>query len=80
MLEKDLEIYDIWEVLILNYYIMSMSTNVRGYVSPENEKYKKQSFKSYDGPCITIACCEAGVSELPKETAEYFGSKYPDLY
>ena len=23
---------------------------------------------------------EAGISELPKETAEYFGSKYPEKY
>lgn len=52
---------------------MSMSTNVIGYVSPENEKYKKHAK-------VLKACCEAGVSELPKETAEYFGSKYPNLY
>ena len=32
-----------------------MSTNVRGYISPENEKYKKHAK-------VLKACCEAGVS------------------
>ena len=52
---------------------MGMSTHVTGFVSPENENYKKHSK-------VLIACIEAGISELPKETAEYFGSKYPEKY
>lgn len=45
---------------------MGMSTHVKGFVSTENENYKKHSK-------VLIACIEAGISELPKETAEYFG-------
>jgi len=52
---------------------MGMSTHVMGFVSPENEKYKKHSK-------VLIACIEAGISELPKETAEYFNFKYPEKY
>ena len=52
---------------------MGMSTHVIGFISPENENYKKHSK-------VLIACIEAGISELPKETAEYFGSKYPEKY
>ena len=52
---------------------MGMSTHVTGFVSPENENYKKHSK-------VLIACIEAGISELPKETAEYFGSEYPEKY
>ena len=52
---------------------MSMSTSVIGFVSPENDKYQKHAK-------VLNACIEAGVSELPKETAEYFGSKYPEKY
>jgi hypothetical protein len=51
---------------------MGMSTKITGFVSPENENYKKQSK-------VLIACLEAGIKELPKETAEYFGNKYPYL-
>lgn len=32
------------------------------------------------GAKVLNACIEAGISELPKETAEYFGSKYPEQY
>jgi hypothetical protein len=52
---------------------MGMSTRITGFVSSENENYKKHSK-------VLIACVEAGISELPKETAEYFGSKYPEEY
>jgi len=52
---------------------MGMSTYVTGFVSPENENYKKHAK-------VLIACIEAGISELPKETAEYFGSKYCEKY
>lgn len=50
---------------------MGMSTNITGFVSPENENYKKHCK-------VLTACIEAGIEELPKETAEYFGSKYPE--
>ena len=52
---------------------MSMSTRITGFVSPENDNYKKHSR-------VLIACIDAGIKELPKETAEYFGSKYPEQY
>ena len=52
---------------------MGMSTRITGFVSPVNENYKKHSK-------VLIACIEAGIRELPKETAEYFGSKYPEQY
>ena len=50
-----------------------MVDGVKGFVSPENENYKKHAK-------VLIACIEAGISELPKETAEYFGSKCPEEY
>jgi hypothetical protein len=52
---------------------MAMTTNVTGFVSPEDENYKKHSK-------VLIACIEAGVSKLPIETAAYFGSEYPGKY
>ena len=52
---------------------MGMSTRIIGFVSPENETYKKHAK-------VLNACAEAGISELPKETAEYFGSEYPEKY
>lgn len=52
---------------------MGMSTQIVGFVSEDNETYKKHSK-------VLIACSEAGIDELPKETATYFGSKYPELY
>jgi hypothetical protein len=54
---------------------MGMSTYVTGFVSPNNETYKKH--------CKVLrACIDAGIYELPSETADYFGSKYPseDLF
>lgn len=50
-----------------------MSTYITGFVSPENETYKKHSK-------VLLACADAGIEEMPKETAEYFGSKYPEKY
>lgn len=50
-----------------------MSTCVTGYTSKENSIYKKHS-------AVLRACIDAGVSELPKETAEFFDSTYPELY
>ena len=52
---------------------MGMSTRVIGFVSPNDENYKKHSK-------VLIACIEAGIKELPKETANYFGSTYPEEY
>lgn len=52
---------------------MGMSTAITGFVSPENENYKKHAK-------VLNACFEAGILELPKETAVYFGSKYPEKY
>lgn len=52
---------------------MGMSTHITGFVSPENETYKKHSK-------VLLACVDAGIKEMPKETAEYFGSKYPEKY
>ena len=52
---------------------MGMSTNVTGFVSEDNETYKKHAK-------VLIACNEAGIKEMPKETAEYFGETYPEKY
>ena len=52
---------------------MGMSTRVVGFVSPENETYKKHAK-------VLRACIEAEISELPKETAKYFGTKHPEEY
>lgn len=49
---------------------MGMSTHVIGFVSPENENYKKHAK-------VLLACIDADIKELPKETAEFFDSKYP---
>lgn len=52
---------------------MSMSTHVKGFIPATDPTYIKHSR-------VLVACCEAGIKELPKETAEYFGSKYPEKY
>jgi len=52
---------------------MGMSTSVNGFVSDENETYKKHAK-------VLIACNEAGIEEMPRETAKYFGESYPELY
>lgn len=52
---------------------MGMSTRVIGFVSPDNEDYRKQS-------AVLKACIEAGISRLPDETADYFGSAYAEEY
>lgn len=51
---------------------MGMSTYVQGFVSKENETYKKHEK-------VLLACNDAGVS-LPKETAEYFGTDESENY
>lgn len=50
-----------------------MPTHIKGFILPDNELYKKHSK-------VLRACIEAGIEELPKETAKYFGSKYPEEY
>lgn len=50
---------------------MGMSTHVTGFVSPENEDYKKHSK-------VLIACIEAGIKKLPNETTKFFNCEYPD--
>jgi len=52
---------------------MGMSTRVEGFISSDNETYRKHS-------AVLRACIDAEVSCLPKETAEYFGSEYPSEY
>ncbi len=52
---------------------MGMVKKVRGFVLKENETHKKQVK-------VLEACIDAGISELPKETAEYFGGKYPEKH
>ncbi len=52
---------------------MGMSTHIKGFISPDDDLYKKHSK-------VLIACAQAGIKELPKETADYFGSKYPEYY
>ena len=52
---------------------MGMTTSVIGFVSEENELYKKHSK-------VLLACIDADISKLPTETAEYFGSEYPEEY
>jgi hypothetical protein len=52
---------------------MEMSSKVLGFVSADNETYKKHTK-------VLIACYEAKIKELPKETAKYFGSKFPEIY
>jgi hypothetical protein len=52
---------------------MGMSSRVTGFVSPEDENYKKHAK-------VLNACIDADIKKLPKETAEYFGSDYPEEY
>lgn len=51
---------------------MGMSTRVIGYVFEDDVTYQKHKK-------VLIACNEAGIKELPKETSEYFGHTYPEL-
>jgi len=50
---------------------MGMSTRVTAFASDKDETYKKHAK-------VLMACVEADILELPKETAEYFGSIYPE--
>lgn len=51
---------------------MGMSTHVIGFISPEDEAYKKHMK-------VLVACKEAGIEKLPKESATYFGFETPDI-
>ena len=48
-----------------------MITYVKGFIPDNDPTYLKHRK-------VLIACLEADINELPKETAKYFGSKYPD--
>lgn len=48
---------------------MSMSTNIVAFIPDNDPTYLKHKK-------VLLACHEAGVKELPKETAQYFGEKY----
>ena len=50
---------------------MGMSTHVMGYISPEGDLYQKHKR-------VLMACKDAGIEEMPKETAEFFGGTYPE--
>ena len=52
---------------------MGMSTNVTGFRSRDGEEFKKH-YK------VLQACIEAGVTELPKETADFFGDDTVEEY
>ena len=52
---------------------MSMSTYVKGFISDNDKTYQKHAK-------VLIACLNADIAELPVETADYFGSKYPEKY
>jgi hypothetical protein len=49
---------------------MSMTTSVRAFIAPTDPDYQKHKE-------VLIACVNAGIKELPQETAEYFGQKEP---
>lgn len=49
---------------------MGLDTFIVGFISDETDIYKKHA-------AVLIACIAAGIKELPTETAEFFGSKYP---
>lgn len=52
---------------------MSMSINLVGFRSDNDPKYSKHLK-------VLIACIEAGIEKLPKETASYFDCDYPEKY
>ena len=52
---------------------MAMVSFVTAFISPENDEYKKHAR-------VLRACIEADIAELPKETANYFNSKYPETH
>ena len=52
---------------------MGMSTHVVGYRSANDPEYAKHAK-------VLRACIEADIKLLPKETAEYFNSEYPEEY
>ena len=52
---------------------MGMSTHIIGFISDDNETYKKHAK-------VLQACYEAKIEKLPAETAAYFGADYPEPY
>ena len=52
---------------------MSMSTYIQAFVPDTDPTYLKHKK-------VLLACIDAGISELPKETSEYFGGyKNPEM-
>lgn len=51
---------------------MGMSSHIQGFIPDTDSNYLRHKK-------VLLVCLEANV-ELPKETAEYFGSKSPDKY
>jgi len=51
---------------------MGRSTNVRAFICPDDEEYRKQA-------AVLKACANANV-ELPDFTSKYFGSDFPEEY
>lgn len=50
-----------------------MSTNVTAFTASNNPEYVKHAK-------VLQVCLDAGLSKLPPETAEYFGSEYVEAY
>lgn len=48
-----------------------METRIKGYASNESIEYKQHAR-------VLEACIDAGIKELPTETATFFGCKDPD--
>jgi hypothetical protein len=52
---------------------MSSSLNIIGFISTDDETYKKHC-------AVLRACLNAGIVKLPEETAEYFNCQSPEEY
>jgi len=68
--ELETTIQNIKQLNTIKYKIMSISTSVVGFISADNETYKKHLK-------VLNACIEAKIKELPNETADYFNHAYP---
>lgn len=51
---------------------MGMSKCIKAFIPDTDETYQKHKK-------VLLACVDAEIKELPKETAEYFGSKHPEM-
>lgn len=50
---------------------MSMSTYIQAFIPDTDPTYQKHKK-------VLLACIDAGIEELPKETSQYFGYKTPE--